>query len=67
MYTLEEIQMSILNGQRVQALEQLKESPSTLGELFTYLQVSGMSDEVERITNLATTKGMLTGVLVEGK
>ena len=61
MYTLEEIQMSILNGQRVQALEQLKESPSTLGELFTYLQVSGMSDEVERITNLATTKGMHTG------
>lgn len=55
MYELEEIIESIINGQRKQALNQLKDSRYLLDDLFEELASNGMDKEIIIMYRLATS------------
>jgi len=58
---MEEIIESIINGQRKQAIEQLKESPYTLDDLFEeLLDQSIESKEIIRMYRVALSTGYIT-------
>lgn len=57
---MEKIIRSIINGQRKQALEQLKESPYLLVDLFEELLTRGMCKEIIAMYRVAISKGYIT-------
>lgn len=57
---MEEILESIINGQRRQALEQLKESAYTLDDLFDELYYKGMYKEIITMYRVAINNDYIT-------
>ena len=57
---METIIESIINGQRKQALNQLKESYYNLADLFEALQDQEMNKEVITLTNILINNEMIT-------
>ena len=57
---MHEILNSILNGQRVQALEQLIDSQLTLDDLFEELLFHQMPKEIITMYRIAVNQGYLT-------
>lgn len=60
---MNEIIESIINGQRKQAIEQLKESPFRMADLMEELQDAEMQDEIIKIYRVA----LHTGYIIEGE
>ena len=56
---MQEIIESIINGQRKQALEQLKRSQCTLEDLFEYLLTENMCEEIVTMYRIAISTGYL--------
>jgi len=56
---METIIESIINGQRKQALSQLKDSQYTLDDLFEELYLSGMSKEIITMYRVAMNNGYI--------
>lgn len=56
---MEEILNSVINGQRKQALEQLKNSSYMLDDLFEYLLDKNMPDEIIKMYRIALNVGYI--------
>jgi len=56
---MEEIIESITNGQRKQALEQIKESQYKLDDLFEELLENGMGEEIIKMYRIAVSTGYI--------
>lgn len=59
MHALEEIEQSILNGKRIQAMEQLIDSEATMNELFEFLISNNLTKEIPVLFKIAQNKNII--------